>query len=169
MMSLNHVQSKFYPKMAIVNRAKQLINEHPGMYTGNLTYHLQVENDSLSGEDIRQVFFQLLRDGYERKGSLLYPPNTLNPEYKLLRKFTIMNKDLGEMDLEILETIRDLKEKANVLNITRRIISQNVTYSERKVKYRIGILFLYDVIIAKPSNQNPVYLDINWNLITGRE
>jgi hypothetical protein len=169
MMSLNHVQSKFHPKMAIVNRAKQLINEHPGMYTGNLKYHLQEENEFLSGEEIRQVFFQLFKDGYERKVSSFYPPNTLDPEYKLLRKFTIMNKDLGEMDLEILETIRDLKERANVPDTTRRVISQNIGYSEQVVKYRIGILFRYDVILAKPSNQNPVYLDINWNLITGRD
>ena len=169
MMSHSHVQSKFHPKMVIVNRAKQVINEHPGMYTGNLKYHLQVENDSLSGEDIRQVFFQLLRDGYERKGSLLYPPNTLDPDYKLLRRFTIINDDLGEMDLEILETIRDLKERANVPDITRRVISQNIGYSEQVVKYRIGILFRYDVILAKPSNQKPVYLDINWDLITGRD
>lgn len=169
MMSIEHLPGTFDHKMAIINKAKQLISKRPGIYVGDLIYHLRAELDSLSVYNIDQVFFELVKDGYEFRGSSFYPPKIVGPLYKQLKKVTILTEGLNEMDFEIFLSIWELKEKATLSNITGRVIFQNVTYSEREVKYRIGLLFKERFILARPSKKDPKYLDINWTLVNGRD
>ncbi len=167
MMSLKHAQSTFNHGTAIINRAKQLINKHPGIYIGNLINRLQVEIESLNTEEINQMLFQLFKDGYDFKRALIYPPNTVDPIYKQLKRFTILTKGLNEMDFEIFLAITELRKRGSLFNITRRVISQNTNYFERNVKYEIGILFKNKFLLAKPSDDEPKYLDLNWDFLNG--
>ena len=155
------IQSTFIHKTTITNRAKQLIKQNPGIYTGNLFNRLQIEIKSINSNDIKNVFFQLCNEGYDFKGELIYSPNTINPLYKKLKRFTILKPNLNEMDFEIFIAVIKLKDNASFPNITRRVISINTSYSEREVKYEIGFLFKEGFILAKPSEKEPK-LYVNW-------
>lgn len=165
--SPTRIQSTFNQGIALTNRAKQLIQKHPGIYEGNLINRMQEEIKSIGSEEINHIFFQLTKEGYDFKGSLIYPPHTLDSNYKMVKKFTILNKSLNDLDFEIFLAIMELKERSNFQSIVRRVISSNMKYSEQEIKYRLGILFKDNFIIAKPSEQAPKYLDINWSRITG--
>lgn len=160
--SPTRVQYTFNHGIAITNRAKQLIQKHPGIYEGNLIHRLQEEIKSIGPEKLNHIFFQLTKEGYDFKGSLIYPPNTLDSNYKKVKRFTILNKNLNDLDFEIFLAIMSLKERSNFKNIVRRVISSNIEYSEQEIRYRIGILFKDNFIIAKPSERDPKYLDLNW-------
>lgn len=162
-------QNTFNHGTAITNRAKQLIQKHHGIYEGNLIHRLQVEIKSIGPEEINHIFFQLTKEGYDFQGSLIYPPNTIDPIYKQLKRFILLSNGVDDIDYEIFTTIMELKENATLQNITRRVISQNTDYSEMGVKYKIGVLFKNNFIIAKPSERDPEYLDLNWILINGRD
>lgn len=167
--STKQVQSTFSQGTAITNRAKQLIQKHPGIYSGNLINRLKVEIESITPEDVNRMLFQLSKENYDFKGSLIYPPKTIKPFYKQLRKFTILRNDLNGMDFEIFMAITELKGKANFSNTLRKVISQNTDYSERDVKYRSGILFRDGFILARPSEEDLKYLDLNWDLIEWKD
>lgn len=163
--SHTHVQSIFKTGTAITNRAKQLIQKHPGIYSGDLINRLQMEIKSITSEDVNQMIFQLSKESYDFKGNLIYPPHTINPLYKKLKKLTLLNKELNDMDFEIFMIIIELKEEAKLQNTALRVISQNTAYSEKEVKYEMGILFKNKYILAKPSDDKPEFLDFNWDLI----
>ena len=169
MMSLKHAQSTFNHGTAITNKAKQFINKHPGIYIGNLINRLQVEIESLNTEEINQMLFQISKENYDFKRALIYPPNTMNPIYKQLKRFTILTKGLNEMDFEIFIAITELRKRGSLSNITSRVISQHTTYFERNVKYEIEILFKNKFLLVKPSDEEPKYLDLNWDLVCGED
>jgi hypothetical protein len=149
---------------APLNHAKHLIQKHPGIYEGNLIHRLQEEIGSLAPREINHIFFQLITSNYEFKRGLIYPPNTLDPIYNQIKRFTL-NEGLDEMDFEILIVTSELKEKATLRSISRRVVSQNSDYSENEIVYRIGLLFKNNVLRATPSEKDMEYLELNWAII----
>ena len=156
--------SAFSHGTAPLNRAKHLIQKHPGIYEGNLIHRLREEIGSLTPTEINDIFFQLITSGYDFKGSLIYPPNTLDPIYNQIKRFTL-TEELDEMDFEILIVTSELREKATLRSISRRVVSQNSDYSENEALYRIGLLFKNNVLRAIPSEKDMEYLELNWAIM----
>ncbi len=153
-------QTTIPQKNPILHRAKQMINEKPGIYPGNLHYWLLREYKKV---DMEKIMNLLALEGYEEKKGLLYPPGTVEEEYKLLKRFYIKKETITEEDFKILVRAWELEGED-----VERIISKALSYDfipERESKRRIVDLALKGYLIIDDKGRTR----INWSKIRKEE
>ena len=161
MASSNNEISKMvssYYVSAILPYVKKEISKHPQMYTGSLRYWIKENFPKASGTEIRQVFQQLVDDGYLFLLSEIYPPNKANADEVAIMKFILKNNFI-EIDHGILHELNK-HTRSQLSDLSRIVINEGWHDDERETRISIQRLCKNNIIIIENG-----YLTVNWKLI----
>lgn len=150
----------------IIEIAKKLIFQRPGIYKGNLNYWIKEKFRKSTGTEVTNAqielaYLQLLRDGYFFSlTDSVYSPNHVDHDEQLLTKFTYKN-GLSYTDFAILYELRKMGTSKSISKLTRRVVSQGWHDDESEVKVRIQQLFWENLITLQNGT-----IQVNWEFIT---
>lgn len=151
----------------IVEIAKKLIFQNPGIYKGNLSYWIKEKfykstGIAVTNSNIELAYLQLLRDGYFFSlTDSVYSPNRVDQDEQSLTKFICRN-GFSYTDFAILYELRKMGKSKTISILSRRVVSQGWHDDESEVKVKIQLLFWENLIILKNGS-----IHVNWDWIIG--